>query len=91
MLCFSITPNGNTKQLYFFWYELGSNALAFRGYAAENVQSILWSPDGSGALLIQTSGLVEFVRRSQPGTLTLFEPENGLLTLFSWAPPTLRE
>lgn len=91
LLCFSTASNGDTRQLHLFWYELESDILTHQGYTAGNVQSIFWSPDGNGALLIQTSGLVEFVNRSQPGSLTLFEPEEGLLTLFSWAPPTLRE
>ncbi|MCU0487437.1 MAG: hypothetical protein MUE67_00635 [Anaerolineales bacterium] len=91
LLSFSIAPNGNTKQLHLFWFELESDNLTYQVYSAENFHSILWSPDGNGALIIQTSGLVEFVQRSQPGLLTLFEPEKGLQALFSWAPPTLRE
>lgn len=91
LLCFSIASTGNNKQLHLFWYEPESDRLAYQGYLADHVQSILWSLDGNGALLLHASGLVEFVHRSQPGTLTLFESEKGLLTRFSWAPPTLRE
>ncbi len=91
MLCFSTQANSSKNQLDLFWFELDSDQLDYQSYSADNVQSILWSPDGSGALVIQKSGLVIFGRRSQPGSLTLFQPENSLPSLFSWAPPTLRE
>jgi hypothetical protein len=90
VICFGITSTGSSQELYLYWVIIEQEVSFFANQVEMQASEVLWSPDGTGALLVEGSSKVVFIPLEGSQPLQLANLVGKQARDFIWAPPEPR-